>query len=100
MCRPSALAETLEDRRLLSGAIGGAVYVDASGDGKRNHGEPFVPQIQVYLDMNNNETLDANEPVSVTNRKGKYAFKKLARDVYHVRELIPTGFTAITPPGG
>jgi hypothetical protein len=98
--RPSALAETLEDRRLLSGSISGAVYVDASGDGKRNHGEPFVPQIQVYLDLNNNEALDANEPVSITNRKGKYAFRKLSKDIYHVREMIPTGFTAITPPGG
>jgi hypothetical protein len=100
MCRPSALAETLEDRRLLSGSISGTVYVDASGDGKRNNREPFVPQIQVYLDLNNNEALDAGEPVTVTNRKGKYGFRKLSKEIYHVREMIPTGFTAITPPGG
>jgi hypothetical protein len=102
MCRPSApaIAEPLEDRRLLSGSISGMVYVDRTGDGKRNHGEPAVSQVQVYLDLNNNETLDGNEPVSVTNRKGKYAFKKLGKDIYHVRELILTGFAAITPPGG
>ena len=94
------VAEPLEGRRLLSGSIKGTVYLDASGDGKRNHHEQLFAGVEVYLDTNDNGQLDPGEPAASTNKKGKYQFKKLAKAIYHVREIIPDAYDTVNPAGG
>jgi subtilisin-like proprotein convertase family protein len=53
------LVESLEARQLLA-SIQGTVWNDYNGDGKIAFGEPRLPNWQVYLDANNNGTLDTS----------------------------------------
>ena len=48
-------------------AIRGTVFVDSSHDGVRGAGERGLPGITVYLDLNNNGSLDAGEPQTVSS---------------------------------
>src|SRR5436305_1911950 len=75
------VVESLEDRTLFSanGSIKGTAYIDFSGDGKKGKHEPAQQNLQVYLDTNDNQQYDPGEPLTITNRKGAYSFKKLPR---------------------
>ncbi|RIK76721.1 MAG: hypothetical protein DCC68_18745 [Planctomycetota bacterium] len=50
----------------LPGEIHGTKFVDANGNGVRNAGEPGLGGVTVYLDLDNDGTLDADEPRTTT----------------------------------
>jgi hypothetical protein len=50
--------ETLENRRVLTTAIAGAVIADVNGNGVIDAGEPGMDNVRVYLDANGNGMLD------------------------------------------
>jgi len=60
--------------------------------------EPTLSGVTIYLDLNNNSMLDANEPSSVTDASGSYRFDGLIPGTYTVREILPAG-TEQTAPG-
>ena len=62
--------------------------------------EPGLSGITVYLDLNNNGTLDGNEPSQVTDNRGVYHFTSLEPGSYIVREVMPTGFKQTAPADG
>lgn len=62
--------------------------------------EPVLPGVTIYLDLNNNGTLDTGEPSQKTNDKGLYEFTGLAPGIYTVREVVPSGFKQTAPGGG
>lgn len=57
--------------------VPGAVYGDDDGDGQKDAAEKGLAGVTVFLDLNNNGVLDANEPFRVTNADGYYAFAGL-----------------------
>ncbi|WP_341405633.1 SdrD B-like domain-containing protein [Luteolibacter soli] len=67
------------------GSIGDRVWGDTNGDGVQDPGENGIPNIDVYLDYNNNGVRDASEPQSTTNASGNYLFTGLASGTYLVR---------------
>ncbi|NEP02315.1 MAG: VWA domain-containing protein [Symploca sp. SIO2E9] len=65
-----------------------------------NGTEPGYPGVTIYLDSNNNGSLDAGEPSTVTDAKGFYQFEDLAAGTYVVREVVDPSFTQTAPASG
>ena len=84
------------------------VIEGGNGEEDRNTLEPALGEFQIYIDLNNNGVLDAEEPVQTTaqdnpdtadiDETGTYQFSDLAAGTYVVREVVPSGFTQTTTP--
>jgi len=98
--RPTLLA--LEDR-LAPAIISGAVFLDANGSGSRDAGEPGMPGVTVYLDVNNNGQFDppsggtVGDPAAKSDLAGNYTIQTIAAGTFSVRQVVPTGFVQTTP---
>jgi serine-aspartate repeat-containing protein C/D/E len=89
---------------LKDAAIRGTVFVDKDQNGLRGADEPGLAGITVYLDLNNNGSLDAAEPQVATsadlfftpsiNEAGTYSFTHLAPGTYTVRTILPAILSA------
>jgi hypothetical protein len=82
------------------GAIGGVVFDDANGNGKRDAAEKGIAGRTVWLDYNHNGKLDPGEPTMASGADGAYHFSGLAPGSYRVHEMLPTGWRTTTPAGG
>jgi hypothetical protein len=51
----------------------------------------------VYLDANNNHVLDSGELSTTTAANGNYYFSDVPSGFYIIRQILPTGYTQITP---
>lgn len=80
-----------------TGEIQGIKWNDQNGDGINQSSEPFLSEVKVYLDLNNNGVVDPDEPTQVTDVNGQYQFTGLEPDTYIVREIVPTGYTQTFP---
>jgi serine-aspartate repeat-containing protein C/D/E len=79
------------------GSISGTKYNDLNANGRPDTGEFPLPNWQLYLDLNNNNRLDTNEPSSITNGQGNYTFANLPVGTYQVREVQQPNFRQTTP---
>src|SRR5262249_43926096 len=61
---------------------------------------PARPGATVYLDLNQNGRLDADEPSHVTNAAGEYTFSDLEPGTYHVLEAGRPGWAPTHPMPG
>ncbi|BAZ48519.1 YD repeat protein [Nostoc sp. NIES-4103] len=78
-----------------------------SGWDSRYSNEPFLENITVYLDLNNNGLLDENEPWQLTKEdesnsilgetKYYFTFNDLLPGTYTVRQIVPNGYVQTTP---
>src|SRR5262249_25897973 len=80
------------------GSINGTVYNQVLGTDTYLAASHVV----VFLDPNNNGVLDDNEQYINTDDLGHYEFSNLvvgmgAFSTYHVREIVPDGYTTDTP---
>ncbi|MEN6497922.1 MAG: S8 family serine peptidase [Thermoguttaceae bacterium] len=111
-----ARIESLEHRNLLSVAttndltilapagIEGRIWNDLDADGLMEAGEPKLAGVTVYLDLNRNGSLDANESSTTTaaddpltsseDETGKYYFAGLEPGSYAVTVLLALGWQA------
>ena len=83
----------------LSGAssISGKVYNDLNNDGLPESGEFGLPNVTVFADLNNDNTLDPGDPVAVTDPNGHYVLSGLLPGTLTlIREIVPAGFTVQT----
>ncbi len=69
--RRRLLVERLGDRRVLA-AITGAVFDDVNHSFQKEAGEENVPRRLVYIDANDNETLDVGESFVVAEENGTF----------------------------
>jgi hypothetical protein len=89
------------------GTIRGTKWEDSNSDGVFNQSESGLVGVTVYLDINNNGTLDNNEPFRITaeddpntpdiDETGQYEFNNLEPNTYFVREVVPDGFEQTFP---
>jgi hypothetical protein len=93
------ISEWLEPRNLLAGtaSIAGLVWDDVDGDGTRGAGEPGKSGVTVYLDVNDNNALDAGEPTKITAADGSYSFPDLDAGSYVVREQVQANRRLTSP---
>ncbi len=89
---------------LKDSTIRGTVFADSDKNGTRGTGERGLADIVVYLDVDNDSTLDAGEPETVTSadqfytpsidEAGSYSFTHLAPGTYTVRAIVPATLSA------
>jgi hypothetical protein len=96
------------NKQRTDGRIRGVIYADYNKNNLRDPGERGLPGITVFLDTNDNNSLDAGEPSSITmadlfytpsiDEAGMFEFTHLGADTFHVREIPPVEQSA-TPLG-
>lgn len=74
------------------GTINGTVWSDVNADGFRAAGDLGLESWLVYLDLNNNDTLDGTEPSQLTDAAGAYSFPNLLAGSYTVNEVVEAGY--------
>jgi len=62
--------------------------------------EPAIPDVEIYIDSNDNGNWDSGEPIETSDEDGLYSFGNLDPGTYVVREIVPAGFTQTFPVGG
>jgi photosystem II stability/assembly factor-like uncharacterized protein len=95
------------------GSISGVKYQDSNANGVKDGTEPGLAGFTIYIDANNNGTLDAGEVSTVTGATGTYSFTNLGPPVimgvansatfngtYPIREVQKLGFQATNPVEG
>ncbi|VXD23553.1 conserved hypothetical protein [Planktothrix serta PCC 8927] len=82
------------------GSISGIKFNDLNQDSLLTAGEPSLAGWTIFIDTNNNGTLEATEPTTVTNATGAYAFTNLAPASYTVREVQQAGWVQTTANPG
>ncbi len=92
--RPKGTTGQFENAR-----IEGKVFADNNGDGIQQPNETGTSGIEVYLDLNGNESRDFDEPRNVTDSLGIYSFSNLGNRSYTVRTVLAEG-TSLTSPLG
>lgn len=75
----------------------GAVYHDRDRDGARDGGEEGLAGLVLFLDHDDDRTIDASEATAVTDATGAYVFRDILPGWARVRETVPTGWTATAP---
>jgi hypothetical protein len=79
------------------GLIQGTVWNDVNADGVRAAGDPGLGDWTIFMDLNQNNTLDAGEPTTLTDASGAYSFPSVVVGTYHVGEILQPGWN--TSPG-
>jgi glutamine cyclotransferase len=98
-----AAGETLSDinfgnHYIPPGEIHGFKWNDLDGDGEWDQpDEPGLAGWTIYLDDNNNGTLDAGESWTVTAQDGSYSFTGLSAGEYVVAEVLKPGWEQTSP---
>jgi len=84
------------------GEIAGLVFEDWDADQSpfESQWEDVIPGLTVYLDTNDNGTLDSGELSIVTDSAGLYRFTALSEGTYHVRASLENGWKQIIPMSG
>jgi hypothetical protein len=91
---------------LPNGSIHGIVWSDDNGSSQPEPGEPDLPGVTVYLDLNFNPEFDHEEPsaISMSNdprtqidETGLYWLENVPPNRYLIREVVPDGFVQTFP---
>ncbi len=96
------LKESIQDFGNIGSSAGGmqgTLFNDLNADGFRNvdattgeFTEPGLENWTVFIDLNNNLTLDDGELSAITDKDGEYQFRSLDPGDYEVVEILPTGW--------
>lgn len=91
---------------VYEGEIHGTKWNDLDGNGNWDTDEPGLAGVTIFLDQNNNGTLDTNELSTVTSadhadtpqdETGSYLFSNLPSGVFTVAEVVPVGYEQTYP---
>jgi 6-phosphogluconolactonase (cycloisomerase 2 family)/glutamine cyclotransferase len=93
----------------VSAGISGTIWNDFDRDGSQNGGEPGLPSVRVFIDLNENGSLDPGEPNQLTvaddpataliDETGRYSFEELTPGHYVVRQESLPSFEMTSPLG-
>ncbi len=77
--------------------ITGTKYNDLNGNGSRDQ-EPGLQGWTIFIDTNDNQTLDQGEVSDTTDANGNYSFTNLGPGTYVVCEVAQSGWTQTSSP--
>jgi hypothetical protein len=80
--------------------ISGHKYEDKNGNGMQDAGEPNLSGWTIYIDYNDNDTLDGGEPSTSTDVDREYEFSGLVSDTYIIREILQGSWQQTQPAAG
>ena len=84
--------------RRTPGDVRGTTWRDVDGDGTFDAGEPGLPGVTVYVDLNENGTYNAGaEPSAVSGGDGTFDIADVPPGAWLVREVVPAGFEQTSP---
>ncbi|MFM2095624.1 MAG: hypothetical protein RIS70_2748 [Planctomycetota bacterium] len=94
--------ERLESRQLLAADSGfrGHVFYDQNTDQLRNSNESGLSGWRIYLDLNDDKSLNDNEPVAYSDASGAYEILGDYSGFYVVREELRPGWIQTAPSDG
>ncbi|MEM1067897.1 MAG: hypothetical protein AAGI63_03300, partial [Planctomycetota bacterium] len=95
--RRRLLIERLGQRRVLA-SLTGSVFEDLNFSSEREVGEPVAPRRLVYIDANDNASLDPDERYALADFDGEFEFTDLADGQYIVRLFNGTDSQTQTTP--
>ncbi len=81
----------------LNGTVSGMKFEDVNGNGVKDANDTALANWTIFIDANNNGTLDAGEASTLTGTNGLYSFTNLTPGNYTVREVVQSGWVATTP---
>ncbi|MFZ1424963.1 MAG: SdrD B-like domain-containing protein [Saprospiraceae bacterium] len=76
---------------------GSKVWNDLDGDGRREAGEPGIPNVTVIL---YDAVTNVAERVTTTDANGKYLFENLKSKAYYAKYVLPSGYVYTIPNVG
>ncbi len=105
---PNERVEGLDfgNQRIEPASIHGRKWSDANGNGSPDPDEPGLAGVTIYIDLNENGVLDADEPRTLTmeddpatdfDEAGRYWLEGLRPGTYVIREVVPDGFMQTFP---
>ena len=74
----------VEDYFWLFGTLGDLVWEDKNADGVQDPGEPGIPGVKVFIDVNDDGSWQDGEPFSLTGTNGIYAIGGFSTGTYSV----------------
>ncbi|HEX8323597.1 MAG TPA: SdrD B-like domain-containing protein [Tepidisphaeraceae bacterium] len=80
-----------------TGSVRAYVINDLNRDGKWTSGEKGVTGRTVWMDLDNDGTLDAGEKTATTAANGSFEFTGLGSGTYRFRQVLPTGWVQTYP---
>ena len=83
---------------LFSTFGGGDHIVSIQGFSAPFKDELGLADVVVYLDLDNDGTLDSEEPQTITNQDGVYNFSNITPGTYTVRQTLLPGYVQTFPP--
>lgn len=89
--------QTLDDRRVLA-AIVGSVFHDANDSLKKEAEESTLANRLVFVDQNDNSTLDQGEQYGLTDEAGQFVFNGLGDGTHVIRVFNGTESQVQTTP--
>jgi len=95
-----AVTLNLSGNAVVGASIGGTVFNDRNGDGRRNKNESGLAKQAVYLDTDRDGQRDAGEPSVLSDASGRYVFSDLAAGTYYVRKVAPKQWRVSAPAVG
>ncbi|HEY7119154.1 MAG TPA: S8 family serine peptidase [Tepidisphaeraceae bacterium] len=97
--RQRAVMEAVEARLLLAGggSIRGVVWNDVNNDGSLQANEPLLAGWTLYLDANHNGRLDSGETTATSASDGSYSFSNLPAGNYLIGEVVKPGWRQTLP---
>ncbi len=80
----------------VGGTISGKVFRDTNLNNSYESpsGDSALAGVTVFLDSNNNGSLDGGEPTTTSDASGNYSFTGLADGTYNVRQVTPIGYVS------
>ena len=88
-------------------SVSGTVFSDNNGNTTFDSGESGLARVTVYIDLNNDKSLEANEPHDITDSSGNYVITGLLPSnpnanppYYVVRRIFPAATARHSPPAG
>ena len=81
------------------GSLSGAKFEDSNGNGERDAGERGLANWTIFLDVNGDGILQANERRVLTDADGRYSFADLLPGSYTIAEEQKEGWVQTTPLG-
>lgn len=76
--------------------ITGCKFEDFNQNGYRDGNEPAIAGTTIFIDLNGDGTLSADEPNTVSDQFGRWEFNNLSPGIYRIREVVPAGFFQTT----
>ncbi|MDB5325413.1 MAG: hypothetical protein JWM57_982 [Phycisphaerales bacterium] len=77
--------------------LSGFTFNDNNRNGNYGKGDTLAAGKILWLDLDDDGVKDTNEPSTVSDAQGRFAFKNLAAGQYHVRRVFPAGYLESTP---